>query len=107
VCVAQPERVRVVTFVRVIDFETTHEADIEALLDEWQAAHAQHHAIRSRITHDRKNPNHYMTIMEFPSYEAAKVGGDGETRGFVERIEKLCSTKPTYLDLDVVREEEF
>lgn len=95
------------TFVQIIDFETTNPAEMNALMDEWMTATEGNRIPSSAIIgHDRDNTNHYVEIVEFPSFEEAMRNNDlPETGRFAERMRALCSTGPSFVNLDIERQE--
>lgn len=55
---------------------------------------------------DQSNPNHYVEIVEFPSYEEAmRNNALPETQQIAERMQRLCTRPIAYVDLDEVRRE--
>jgi hypothetical protein len=57
---------------------------------------------RLAVTQDRDNPNRYLTIVEFPSYEAAMANSeDPGTSDFATRMAALCTSGPRFHNLDV------
>jgi hypothetical protein len=60
------------SFVQIIQFETTEIDEIRQLDEEWYAKTAGHRTVRREIlTRDRSNPDRYMAIVEFDSYKEA------------------------------------
>ena len=63
---------------------------------------------RSLITKDRERPDTYVQVVEFPSYEEAMANSAlPETTAFAEKLSALCSSGPTFRNLDVVRVDEL
>ncbi|MEU9418623.1 ester cyclase [Streptomyces sp. NPDC051000] len=95
------------TFVQVIDYETTRFEEMNALIDRW----AQRSSGRRTVTHtmigrDREAGTHYLDLVEFPSYEdAMKNSRLPETGGMFQEMVALCEGMPTFTNLDVVRDE--
>lgn len=96
------------TFIQVIDYESDRSEEIEALLDEWRDATEGRRATGSSTTcRDRDRPDHYVTIVEFPSYEVAMENSNlPETGAFAAKMGALCKGEPTFVNLDVVRRDE-
>lgn len=94
-------------FVQIIEFKTSRIGEFDALVDEWLVQSKDWRtARRSLRTKDRDNPNTYVQIVEFPSYEAAMENSNRpETAAFAERLAKLCDAPPTFRNLDVLAEE--
>jgi hypothetical protein len=95
------------TFVQIIDFETTSMGEMNTLMDEWLATtEGKRTTMTETLMHDRENPQHYVEMVEFPSYEDAMRNNDlPETQQFAERMRKLCTSGPSFLNMDVERRE--
>ncbi len=79
------------SFIQIIEYETDR-------ADEMKAAAG----FRLVVTQDRDRPNHYFTIVEFPSYEAAmEASARPETDAFAKEMAALCTSGPRYYNLDV------
>ena len=93
------------TFVQVIEMNTTRVAEIEELMDQWVAATAgRRSARRSLLTKDRERPDTYVQVVEFPSYEEAMANSAlPETAAIAQKLSALCVSGPTFRNLDVVR----
>jgi hypothetical protein len=93
------------TFIQIIDYQTTRGPEIEAMLDEWRDVTEGRRSTGSSVTcRDREHPDHYVTIVEFPSYEKAMENSNlPETRRFAARMGELCAGEPRFLNLDEVR----
>lgn len=92
-------------FVQIIEYRTSRPDEIDALLDEWEeTSEGVRTAARGLQCADRDNPGTYLSIVEFPSYEAAMENSNRpETTAFAERMQKLCDGPPTFRNLDVQR----
>lgn len=95
------------TFMQIIDYETSRADEMESLMDEWlKATEGKRTATHEFHTRDRDNPNHFLDIVEFPSYEQAMRNSQlPETQQIAERMQSLCSRQPRFLNLDVQRED--
>lgn len=96
-------------FVQVIELTTTKLREAEELLDAWVAAtEGRRSARRGLLTRDRDRPDTYVQVVEFPSYEAAMANSAlPETAAFAERLSALCTSGPTFRNLDVVRDDKL
>jgi quinol monooxygenase YgiN len=57
---------------------------------------------RLEHTRDHDNPNHFLTIVEFPSFEAAMANNSRpETDEMARQLAALCTSGPHYTNLDV------
>lgn len=97
------------TFIQVIDYESDRGEEIEALLDEWRADTEGRRSTGLSISgRDRDRPDHYLTIVEFPSYEVAMENSAlPETGAFAARMAELCKGEPVFVNLDQIRRDEF
>ncbi|MFC0598475.1 hypothetical protein [Streptomyces palmae] len=94
-------------FVQVIEYETAREEEMSRLFDEWMmATEGRRTVLREYHTRDRERPNHYVDILEFPSYEQAMVSKAlPETERVAERLWALCDGEPRFIGLEVLDEE--
>ena len=94
------------TFIQIIEFCTTREADVDALLDQWlERTQGKRRATRGVQTRDRDRANTYVQIVEFPSYEDAVDNSElSETSDVADRLAELCDGPPTFRNLDVTRD---
>ncbi len=97
------------TFVQIIEYETTRGEDAEGVLDKWiQATEGRRTATHELHTRDRDNPSRYVDIVEFPSYEQAMRNSDlPETRRIAEQLRSMCVSEPRFLNLEVLRDEQL
>ncbi|MFD3540535.1 ester cyclase [Streptomyces sp. NPDC058662] len=95
------------TFVQVIDYETRRFDEVNALIDRY----AEQTSGRRTVTHtmigkDRESETHYLDLVEFPSYEEAMKNSHlPETDRMFQEMVALCEGMPTFMNLDVVRDE--
>ena len=83
---------------------TTKASEIEQLTNGWIAAtEGRRSARRSLLTKDRERPDTYVQVVEFPSYEEAMANSAlPETTAFAEKLSALCTSGPTFRNLDLV-----
>jgi hypothetical protein len=95
------------TFIQVMEYETTKPDEMSALLDEWIAAtEGKRTATHDMHTRDRDHPGRYVDIVEFPSYEQAMRNSElPETRRIAGKMRALCSEDMRFMNLDVLRDE--
>jgi quercetin dioxygenase-like cupin family protein len=95
------------TFVQIIEYETTRPKELEETLDEWvRTSDGKRTATHELRTFEHDNKSHFVDIVEFPSYEMAMRNSDlPETRRYAKKLTSLCTTKPRYLNLEVSRDE--
>ena len=90
------------SFIQIIDYETDHADQIDARMREGLEDMEVPGFSRPEHTQDHDNPRHYMTIVEFDSYEQAMANsGRPETDQMARELAELCTTGPTYANLDV------
>jgi hypothetical protein len=92
-----------VTFIQIIEYETDRPDEL------WALGEARSKELgdappgfRLVVTQDRDQPNRYVTIVEFPSYEAAMENSQrSDTDEFARQMTALCTSPPRYRNLDV------
>lgn len=92
------------SFVQIIEYTTTREDEVEALLKETLAAtEGKRTSTRAMRCTDRDKPNTYINIVEFPSYEAAMENSQmPEVTAMAEQMAKLLDGPPIFRNLDVL-----
>ncbi|MDJ0383418.1 ester cyclase [Streptomyces sp. G-G2] len=95
------------TFVQMIDYETQRFDEMNALIDRWaEETTATRTATHSMIGRDRESRNHFVDLVEFPSYEEAMKNSTlPETDRMFQQMVALCDGMPRFTNLDVVRDE--
>ncbi|MBO0885644.1 MAG: hypothetical protein J2P17_35985 [Mycobacterium sp.] len=87
-------------FVQIIEFTSSRIDEIRALDPPNGEASTLR---RATFTADRDRPNHYLSIIEFDSYESAMENSNRpETAAFAAQMEKLCDGPPKFYNLDVM-----
>jgi quinol monooxygenase YgiN len=96
-------------FVQLIEFRTNRIDEFDAALEEWmEASEGWRAPTRGVLTKDRDQPDTYLQIVEFPSYESAMQNSNRpETGRFADQLAALCIAPPTFRNLDVEREDEL
>lgn len=91
-------------FVQVIEFTTTRIDEMRKLVDEFRASTEGTRTVtRATTCADRDQPDRYVNIVEFPSYEDAMRNSNlPETTAFAQRMNELCDGPPTFRNLDVI-----
>ena len=94
-------------FVQIIEITTSRIDEVEALVDEMRAGGGPLPMVRAMRTADRDRPNHYLSILEFSSYEEAMENSNRpETTEMAQKMAALCDEPPTFRNLDVLGVEE-
>ena len=90
-------------FIQVIEFTTVKPDEVRALTDEYRAAtEGRRSVVRATMGADRDEPDRFVNIVEFDSYESAMENSNlPETQGFARRMAELCDGPPRFLNLDV------
>jgi hypothetical protein len=98
-----------VPFIQIIELSTSRPDEVEMLVEEWQAQTAgRRTAQRGTFTQDRDQPDTYVQIVEFPSFEDAMSNSNlPETASFAERLAELCDGPIKFRNLDVRSVEEM
>jgi hypothetical protein len=93
------------TFIQIIEYETDRPDELWALGEARSKEMGDTPpGFRLAITQDRDHPNRYVTIVEFPSYEAAMENSRrSDTDEFAREMTALCTSPPRYRNLDVQR----
>lgn len=96
-------------FVQIIDYKTERFDGVNQLMDKWvEQTKGKRTATHNIIGKDRSEANHYVEIVEFPSYEEAMKNSKlPETDQTFREMVALCDGMPSFTDLDVVREEQL
>jgi quinol monooxygenase YgiN len=96
-------------FMQIIEMRTSRRDEVQALLDEWRTTTAGRRTAQRAVTgRDQDQEDVYITVVEFPSYEAAMTNNDlPETRELAERLAKLCDAPPTFRNVDIIRQDDL
>jgi hypothetical protein len=95
------------TFIQLIDYQTTRVEEVQALLTRWiEATGGVRTATRTTVGRDRDDSTHFVEILQFPSYEDAMRNSNlPETHKVHEEFVGLCVEYPKFINLDVIRDE--
>ncbi|HEY3484748.1 MAG TPA: hypothetical protein VGK49_05150 [Ilumatobacteraceae bacterium] len=93
-------------FVQIIEYRTSNAEEVDRLGKEWEAAAKGDTTVRrSVLSQDRNDPERFMNIVFFDSYEEAmENSGKAVTQEFAAKMMALASGEPTFHDLDVVND---
>ncbi|WP_405484748.1 ester cyclase [Streptomyces sp. NBC_00009] len=93
----------------LIDCKTARVSDMNRLMDSWvEQTKGRRTATHSIVGKDRSEPDHYVEIVEYPSYEEAIRNLQlPETSRLFHEIVALCDEKPALVGLDVVRDQQY
>ena len=94
-------------FVQIIEVKTSRIDEVDALIQELRAGGGPMPMVRATMTADRDQPDRYLSILEFESYEAAMENSNRpETAEVARKVAALCDEPPKFRNLDVRRVEE-
>jgi hypothetical protein len=93
-------------FIQIIDFHTTRYEEGAERVAEWKAAtEGKRTAKRSFACKDRDNPDRYINIVLFDSYEEAMRNSElPETQRLAEQLGKLADEPAIFRNLEVIDE---
>lgn len=91
------------SFIQLIDYETDRADEIDATMRQSMSERPEIPGLtRLEQTQDHDNPRHYVTVVEFDSYEAAMANSDKpETDAMARQLASMCTRGPSYQNLDV------
>jgi len=94
------------SFIQIIEMRTQKFDELQALSDEFfEATEGKRTVRRAIVTRDRNDPERYMLVVFFDSYESATQNSNlPETSDFAEKQKPLLDGPPTFYDLDVIEE---
>jgi hypothetical protein len=92
-----------VEFVQIIEFNTDDIDAVQAIDQEWLArTEGKRTARRQIMTRDRNNPDRYLAVVFFDSYESAMANSNlPETQALAEKYTK-ATKNAVFHDLDVI-----
>lgn len=95
-------------FIQIIDFRTDRLDEGKALVDEYRAkTEGRRTASRGIMCQDRDDPERYINIVFFESYEAAmKNSAMPETAELAEKLAALSLAPATFVNLEVLSDDE-
>jgi hypothetical protein len=95
-------------FIQVIDFRTSRIEEGRAAVDEYRSStEGRRTATRGILTEDRDEPQHYVNIVFFDSYEDAMRNSEmPETQKLAQTLGGLSDGEPRFLNLEVLMDEQ-
>lgn len=93
-------------FIQIIECRTSRFDELSALEDEWeQATEGKRTLRRSIVARDRNDPQRYLVLAFFDSYEEAMVNSNlPETTDFGAKQSALLDGPMVFTDLDVIQD---
>ena len=94
------------SFIQIIETLTKNFDELQALGDQYfQASEGKRTLRRGIVTRDRNDPDRYLILSFFDSYESAMQNSNlPETSEFAASQMKLVEGPPTFIDLDVIED---
>ena len=90
-------------FIQTVEFTTTRPDEVRAVVDEYRASTEGRTSGRGTVCADRDQPDRYITIVEFDSYEDAMKNSElPETSAMAAKMMELCDGPPIFRNLDVI-----
>jgi quinol monooxygenase YgiN len=92
------------SFVQIIEMRTTKADELQRLAEQFYVATEGKRTVRrSILTRDRNDPDRYVLVVFFDSYESAMENSAlPETAAFAQKQVSLLDGPPAFHDLDVV-----
>jgi heme-degrading monooxygenase HmoA len=93
------------SFIQIVEYETGRADEIAAAMNEWSGPTPGETPgfRRMAVTHDRDNPNRYLLIVEFDTYEQAMENSTKpETDAMAKQLGSMVTRGPSYHNLDVL-----
>ncbi len=96
-------------FIQVTEFFTSKLGDIMALDEGWRdTTEGKRTVRRSIVAQDRKEPNRYLLLAFFDSYDAAMENSRlPETQAFAKKYDDLVHGEVVFHDLDVLADRDW
>ena len=96
-------------FIQLIEFETDRIDEGRKLVDEYRATmKGKTGARRGVLAKDRDQKNSYFNIVFFDDYESAMKNSEmPETQELSEKLMKLSTGEPAFLNLEVLDDNEL
>ncbi|HEY0519814.1 MAG TPA: hypothetical protein VGC84_10015 [Ilumatobacteraceae bacterium] len=92
------------SFIQIIDCHTEKFDEMQKAARDWEEATQDRRTVRRQIlTRDRNDPDHYMIIVFFDTFESAMENSRlPETAEIASKLGSLTSRLPNFYDLDIV-----
>ncbi|MBA3743478.1 hypothetical protein [Sporichthya sp.] len=97
------------SFIQIIDSRTTKFEEMSALDEQYEKDTAGRGTYRRSITcRDRNDPDRYLVMVFFDSYEDAMRNSElPETQALAEKMGALVDGPPSFIDLDILEDKAF
>ena len=96
-------------FAQIIEFTTSRIADLDDYFDAWIArTEGDRIPHRATLTRNRDADNHYLLTVEFASHDQAMENSNRPaTAEFAAFLAGICDSRPSFRNLDVLREDDL
>jgi hypothetical protein len=97
------------SFIQIIECRTSRIAELQKLDDEWQRETEGRRTLRrSIIAQDRNEPDRYLVLAFFDSFDDAMENSNlPETGEIAAKMAALTDGPMTFHDLDVIEDQSF
>lgn len=93
------------SFIQIIEYKTSRIDECQAVVEKYRA-NGTSTAVRGTVGKDRDQADTYVSIVEFPSWEAAQENSNRpETAQMSQEMMALCDGPPSFRNLDIVFQE--
>jgi quinol monooxygenase YgiN len=94
------------SFIQIIEMRSKNYDELKALGDEFfEATEGKRTVKRSYVTRDRNDPDRYVLVVFFDTYESAMENSNlPETAAFAAKQMPLLDGPPNFSDLDLIEE---
>ncbi len=90
------------SYIQIVEYTTDRHPEIMAAAAGQLREAVERGWPRIAVTQDRDQPDRYLYVVEFPSYEQAMANSGSEsTQTFARTMSELCTSGPTFRNLDV------
>ena len=91
-------------FIQIIETRTKNFDELQALGNQFfDATEGKRTVRRTIVTRDRNDPERYLLVVFFDSYESAMENSNlPETAEFAQKQMPLLDGPPTFFDLDII-----
>ena len=94
------------SFVQIMELRTKNVDEIQSLQRDWEKATEGRRTLRRAVVgRDRSDPDRYVILAFFDSYESAMTNSKlAETGEFAAKQAALLDAPPVFTDIDVIEE---
>ena len=98
--------------MQIVDFETERMDEMKELMRQFEATSRasgrEEHPTYRTVLRDRANPNRYLVVVEFNSYDEAMANSNHpDTTAFSQKMAGLVTHPPAFTDCDILEQSEI